>query len=808
MARSRPGLFGAAVVLAAGAFASAQPVITSVSPNAGRPGDTSTTITITGSGFAQFFSENLVTFNGRPVSSVTSGTADTITVTVPFGATTGPLEVRVGTQLSNGFPFTVFPAGGFVNLSGININTSSESPHVFVSDSGAAVGASLIELDPFTIAGFEWAKAPHMGIANIRGLPLSFDSRFYFSNASLNNANQGTMSYWDPNAGTFGIWPRGAGTAGTDPVACVAMGTSQTNSDFLFFADRRNNQIRRVGGLLLRTYASGFSFTPDFSGTVAGFRGLAFDNNGTIGTFNFGDLYVSSGGNIVRVRQNNPPVNPDDTTSTTVVSGLSTPAGLYFDENRTLHIADPGANTIGLYHSPTNTYEQRLTGLSTPRMATLGRTDDTPVETKLYIAEPTRVVMADDQRVDMSPRENIQALISNCPEPLLTPGCAGTPYPTVYQDTAGLIQIEARLHPPRAGVTIYFDIEDPRDTAPYATSGQNDNLDGPGSLIRFSDVTDATGKATTALRITERFAGDNYRVRARLGSTTDPVVAKTGIITAWKRLFVEQDRMFRERGQFLDDVEIGATVLTVMEDTLRFVVGDTILIFDTDNQIPDVRTVQALTTTTITLNEGTTRAFSHDKLAYAGRFADGFYEADLGKIHQTYDDAFVEVVFRSDGSAYVPWTSQNNLSDQTEYDAFSARWFKNGRELNDLTNYIHVVGIDHYLFMGDPGFLGVTGSDKNYSFVAHGAITEAYGMGSPLIPPAQRSTTSHEFGHQFGLPEETALRRAWCGTDGDICSGTICLMDSGRNRTNDIYELEEMDMLSGDQGIRKIADPI
>jgi hypothetical protein len=33
-------------------------------------------------------------------------------------------------------------------------------------------------------------------------------------------------------------------------------------------------------------------------------------------------------------------------------------------------------------------------------------------------------------------------------------------------------------------------------------------------------------------------------------------------------------------------------------------------------------------------------------------------------------------------------------------------------------------------------------------------------------------------------------------------------MDGGRNRTNDVYELEEPDMLSGAQGIRKVADPI
>lgn len=50
--------------------------------------------------------------------------------------------------------------------------------------------------------------------------------------------------------------------AGTDPVAAVSMGASPASTDFQFFADRRNNHVRRVGTLLRRVYARGFSF-PD-----------------------------------------------------------------------------------------------------------------------------------------------------------------------------------------------------------------------------------------------------------------------------------------------------------------------------------------------------------------------------------------------------------------------------------------------------------------------------------------------------------------------------------------------------------------
>lgn len=48
------------------------------------------------------------------------------------------------------------------------------------------------------------------------------------------------------------------------------------------------------------------------------------------------NLYVSSTSTVVKVVQNDPLGQPDDTTNTTVVSGLSSAAGLYFDDSRTL----------------------------------------------------------------------------------------------------------------------------------------------------------------------------------------------------------------------------------------------------------------------------------------------------------------------------------------------------------------------------------------------------------------------------------------------------------------------------------------
>lgn len=67
------------------------PVITSFSPLSGSVG---TTVTINGNNFSTYFTTS-VAFNGTP-ASIQSSTANTITVLVPVGATTGLIQITVG----------------------------------------------------------------------------------------------------------------------------------------------------------------------------------------------------------------------------------------------------------------------------------------------------------------------------------------------------------------------------------------------------------------------------------------------------------------------------------------------------------------------------------------------------------------------------------------------------------------------------------------------------------------------------------------------------------------------------------------
>ncbi|MFQ5657522.1 MAG: RHS repeat-associated core domain-containing protein, partial [Candidatus Methylomirabilales bacterium] len=91
------------------------PTITDFTPGSGRVGDT---VTITGTGFRPTAADNIVSFTGpnntRVTTPVTTATRTQLTVTVPDGAITGPLQVVTagGTATSTG-SFIVLPTEDF-----------------------------------------------------------------------------------------------------------------------------------------------------------------------------------------------------------------------------------------------------------------------------------------------------------------------------------------------------------------------------------------------------------------------------------------------------------------------------------------------------------------------------------------------------------------------------------------------------------------------------------------------------------------------------------------------------------------------
>src|SRR5699024_9627383 len=107
--------------------------ITALNPDSGYVG---TTVVITGSGFAPTREDNKVTFHNTP-AQILKVEAGHITTKVPAGATTGPVELSVGTESVVGPSFTVLTKGGEpLAISGIQPNSGSVGTKVTISGSG------------------------------------------------------------------------------------------------------------------------------------------------------------------------------------------------------------------------------------------------------------------------------------------------------------------------------------------------------------------------------------------------------------------------------------------------------------------------------------------------------------------------------------------------------------------------------------------------------------------------------------------------------------------------------------------------
>jgi len=144
----------------------------------------------------------------------------------------------------------------------------------------------------------------------------------------------------------------------------------------------------------------------------------------------------------------------------------------------------------------------------------------------------------------------------------------------------------------KEGLTVYMRIFDPPDSAPYMNQPGNvlsfngDNygvpavLDGPGITVHSPGVYKATSGSNGRVDFTLRLespsaAGDNYQIEASL----DPGFpksgsAKSGILTAWKRVFIEKRRMLRN-GLFLaQDAKAGDTLIITRGHVWRGDEGD------------------------------------------------------------------------------------------------------------------------------------------------------------------------------------------------------------------------------------------
>ncbi|WP_263358142.1 IPT/TIG domain-containing protein [Acidicapsa ligni] len=80
-------------------YSGTAPALSALSPSAGPPG---TAVTISGSNFGSSQGNSTVSFNGTAATTINSWGASSITAVVPVGATSGPILVTIGSEVSNG----------------------------------------------------------------------------------------------------------------------------------------------------------------------------------------------------------------------------------------------------------------------------------------------------------------------------------------------------------------------------------------------------------------------------------------------------------------------------------------------------------------------------------------------------------------------------------------------------------------------------------------------------------------------------------------------------------------------------------
>jgi hypothetical protein len=131
---------------------------------------------------------------------------------------------------------------------------------------------------------------------------------------------------------------------------------------------------------------------------------------------------------------------------------------------------------------------------------------------------------------------------------------------------------------PEAG-TVYLQLADPPDSAPYAAGDAHvsDNA-GTATFVGATGsstaaAADATGRFTATLLINSNTAGDNWQITgsadAKMTCANPNPCSKTGVFELWKRVYVEEEHMFRA-GSFIRYAALSGTTLVPVSDPVPF----------------------------------------------------------------------------------------------------------------------------------------------------------------------------------------------------------------------------------------------
>jgi hypothetical protein len=315
------------------------------------------------------------------------------------------------------------------------------------------------------------------------------------------------------------------------------------------------------------------------------------------------------------------------------------------------------------------------------------------------------------------------------------------PYFEAVQTADAVISVPVRGFP---GPTMHYKLVDTPDTAPYIDAGvgpyyfANDNRLALGADAGFglgetlapcTGVTlDNNGEGVVTLTVPTQQSGDNYRIAASATTWGQNCELARGIVnisvpyTAWKRVFLEKDVMFRKGGFLSRSTQVGNEKVFLWKTPLRdggFVrtdnvnVGDRIAVFDSNSPLEgahDEVCVTAVNTEVFESDSGVsdsveiafgecggeggtallTREYVASPLVFdtqdgvltynfnvgqgasvgvvgpAGATPGDFYDFDFDRLQEPYSDAFVDFAVVSQGSGAVPHLSRVWLEENAK----------------------------------------------------------------------------------------------------------------------------------------------
>ncbi|MEA2571166.1 MAG: hypothetical protein QOI24_3167 [Acidobacteriota bacterium] len=366
------------------------------------------------------------------------------------------------------------------------------------------------------------------------------------------------------------------------------------------------------------------------------------------------------------------------------------------------------------------------------------------------------------------------------------------------QTTDGELPITLVTRAAAPGTQIYLRVVDPEDAAAYSKPPQkNDNVDtGRGTIsgARTATVTlPQTGGVDVILQTSLNASGDNYQVQASANPSiqTDPSFVcdwttfcqSSGNITAWKRLYVEMDEMYRTSSLVGERSLVGATTIYTdgsfsrgnnvrmihapsfgradAADTAGFYSEDRVILNVAKNSNPAHKGKYA-----ITLDKALTQPYYldivvlntqlGDAIVNLSQNADPLYHFDPQYVAGAFAEAFVEVITSPTGGVGVPFYAAMNDGSMA---AVGNKWFAAKTGPSTPSNFGLAIAASTRASLTTPNALSLGTTGGIFSYVWRQTIdTATAGPKSkyPLTSGLNATTVSgevlvHELAHQWNV---------------------------------------------------------